>query len=423
VEIFIILVMIGAGVALAAAQSNRRKLSEAWQEAASQLRIRHNAGDLFTKPELYGRVRDCRVKITIRSKHQGNHSKRYTCYEVTYPRALPFALSLKEQTAFSGIKKFLGGQDIEVGDPTFDAFVVVRSHDSTQVREFLNPTRRLYVRRILSMHPGAEITDSQVKWDCKGAEGNCTSLANNVKRLVDFAINMTANAEDYAGKTIGDSETEAGPKRLSDDIEAVFTVEDHSQPKAYVVDSIAEPPGLVSIEAEERKFEPDNTAAFDQMQQDIEDLLETDTETPATINVPQEDQIELPSTRSLDVKDVCNDLFGSRKISYEINELFGQKYRGEAVRWTGKLSRVDAYPFDLVFGNDPGTRAEFEIAGLEGESVDSQTVMAMVQLPADRHETLSNRVGETIAFTGILVKCDSFMRILFVRDGSTEEAG
>ncbi len=409
--------MIGVGVAFAVAQSNKRKVADAWKEAASQLRIHHSAGDFLTKPELYGKVRDCRVKITLRNKSQGKHSTKYTCYEVAYPQTLPFGLSLKGQTAFSGLKKCLGGQDIEIGDPTFDNFVVVKGHDSVQTKEFLNPARRLYVRRILSMYTGAEITDSRLKWDSKGVEDNPSTLVSNVKRMVDFAVNMTIDVEDLQEEPIESPSTDSDPKRLSDDLEAVFTVSDRREPQTYVVDSIPEPPDPVTIEVEERGFEPD-AAAFDRMERDIEQLLETDTVTPIAIEVPQEDQGELPPTNSLDVHHVCRNLFGSGKISFQINETFKQNYEGLEVQWTGKLTRVDSYPFDLVFGNDPGTKAEFEVAVPEGASFGSQAVKAVVQLPTDAHEALSKRTGETTAFTGILVKCDSFMRMLFVARGT-----
>ena len=417
-EIFIILIMIGVGVAFAVAQSNKRKVADAWKEAASQLRIHHRAGDFLTKPELYGKVRDCRVKITLRNKSQGKHSTKYTCYEVSYPQVLTFGLHLKEQTAFSGLKRFLGAQDIEVGDPTFDDFVVVKSNDSVNAKEFLNPARRLYVRRILSMHAGAEITDSQVKWDSKGVEYNPSTLVSNVKRMVDFAVNMTIDVENLQEEPIESPVTDSNPKRLSDDLEAVFTVRDRGEPQTCVVDSIPEPPDSVTIEVEERGFEPD-AAAFDRMERDIEELLETDAVTPAAIEVPQEDQVELPPTSSLDVHDVCRNLFGSGNISFQINETFKQNYEGLEVQWTGKLTRVDSYPFDLVFGNDPGTKAEFAVAVPEGASFGSQALKAVVQLPTDAHEALSSRTGEMMVFAGKLVKCDSFMRVLFVGSGRT----
>ncbi len=409
--------MSGVGVAFAVAQSNKRKVADAWKEAASQLRIHHSAGDFLTKPELYGKVRDCRVKITLRNKSQGKHSTKYTCYEVAYPQTLPFGLSLKGQTAFSGLKKFLGGQDIEIGDPTFDNFVVVKGHDSVQTKEFLNPARRLYGRRILSMHTGAEITDSQLKWDSKGVEDNPSTFVSNVKRMVDFAVNMTSDIADLQEEPVESPVTDSNPKRLSDDLEAVFTVSDRGEPQTYVVDSIQEPPDPVTIEVEERGFEPD-AAAFDRMERDIEEMLETDTVTPAAIEVPQ-DEVELAPTNSLDVHDVCHNLFGSGDISFEINETFKQNYEGLEVQWTGKLTRVDSYPFDLVFGNDPGTKAEFEVAALEGESFGSQAVKAVVQLPTDAHEALSSRTGEMMVFAGKLVRCDSFMRVLFVGGGRT----
>jgi hypothetical protein len=414
-EFLIIVIMIGIGIAVATAQANKRKISDAWNEAASQLRIRHNQGDLFTKRELYGKIKQCHVKVTIRNKSQGNHSAKYTLYDVAYPQPLPFGLSLKEQTAFSGLKKFLGGQDIEVGDPKFDDFVVVKSHDSTQAKRFLHPARRLYVRRILSMHSGAEITDSNVKWDSKGAEGNSGTLVSNVKRLVDFAVNMVSEVEQQNDEPIGTG-TDTSSKRLRDDIEAVFTVRDRSEPHIYRIDSGKESVEPIHMEIEERES-TDPTDVFDRIEQDIEELLQTDSVTPDAIEVPPENRVELPPTNSPDVHDVCHNLFGAGKISFQINETFKQHYEGMEVQWAGKLMRVDCYPFDLVFGNDPGTKAEFAVAQLEGES---HLVKAVLQLPADAHEALSERTGETIVFAGTLMKCDSFMRVLFVGHGRIE---
>ena len=58
-EFLVIVIMIGIGIAVATAQSKRRKISDAWNEAASQLRLQHNQGDLFTKRELYGKIKQC----------------------------------------------------------------------------------------------------------------------------------------------------------------------------------------------------------------------------------------------------------------------------------------------------------------------------------------------------------------------------
>ncbi|UCD24570.1 MAG: hypothetical protein JSW51_01225 [Gemmatimonadota bacterium] len=416
-EIFIIVVLIGVGVALAVAQSNKRKVNEAWRQAASRLQLRHNAGDLIAWPELYGRSRGCRVKITVVSKHQGSGSKKFTRYEITYPQALPFGLSLKEQTAFSGIRRMLGGQDIATGDPTFDDFVVVKSHDSVQATQFLTPARRLSVSRVLSMHPGAEITDSQVKWDSRGAEDRSSALVNNVDRLVDFAIKLTTEA-DVLEPSPEAVVSDPIPSSQSDDLEAVFTVGERSEPQEYIIDSVPQPPDPLTLEVEERKWESGTGISFDQIEQDIEELLEADAipaEAPDTL---QDGQATAPLAGGLDVHDLCRALFGSGKISFQINELFKQDYQGLKVQWSGKLTRVDSYPFDLVFGNDPGTKAEFEVAELAGDSVGTHVIKAVVQLAPEAYDQLIVKTGQALEFSGTLVKCDSFMKSLFLADGS-----
>jgi len=420
-EIFVILLMlmVGIGVAIAVTQSNRRKVAEAWKQAASQLRIHYNAGDFLTKPELYGKVRGCRVKITTRTKNQGGGSKKFTHYEINYLQDLRFGLSLTEQTAFSGLKKFFGANDIEVGDPSFDDFVVVRSHDSARAREFLNPARRLYVRRMLSLYPGAEITDSWIKWDSRGLDNDPSALVTNVKRMVDFALNMTAEAVDEQKETVESADAGSSPIRPVDDLEAVFTVGDRSNPPTYVVDSIPSPPISVTIGVDERTEETTPTTAFEEIHQEVDEPTETDRAAPTVVAVPQEEQSGSSSTRGVDAHDVCHDLFGSGKISFQIDEIFKQNYEGLEIRWSGTLSRVDSYPFDLVFGNDPGTKAEFELAEIKGDTFRSYTVKAVVQLPAEAHDALSPRTGQTIAFAGTLLRCDSFLRLLFVADGWT----
>jgi hypothetical protein len=414
-EFLIIVAMIGIGIAVAAAQANKRKLTEAWSEAAAELRIQHNPGDLFSKPELYGKVRQCSVKVTIRTKSRGNRSAKYTHYEITYSQPLAFGLHLKEQTAFSGIKKLLGGQDIEIGDTTFDDFVVVKSHDPIQAREFLNPARRLYVRRILSMHSGAEITDSFVKWDSKGAADNPGTIVSTVKHLVDFAVTLTSGAEQPS-----DEPNATGPERVPDKLEAVFTVREPSEPQVYTIDSMPVPDAPVDLEVEERKA-IDAVDEFDRMGRDVEELLQADSMTGTDAESLEVNQLETPALGDLDVHRVCRDLFATGKASFEINELFKQRYQGSGIQWSGELMRVDHYPFDLVFGNKPGAKAELEIDQLESESFGSTSVKAVIQLPRDAREALNERIGETLAFEGTLVKCDSFMRVLFVADGRIAE--
>jgi hypothetical protein len=415
----LVLVIVGIAVAVAVTQSSKRKVSEAWRQAASQLRIHHNAGDFFTKPELYGLVQGCRVKVTIRAKNQGHATRKSTRYEVNYKQALPFGLRLTEQSAFSSLKRLLGGHDMEVGDPNFDDFVVVFGHDTARVREFLNPARRLYVRRILSLYSGAEITDSCIKWDSNGVENESQTLVSNVKRIVDFALSMEVESNEHEQhyRHPEPSSIGSGSKRTGVGLEAILHGTDGRESLEMSVDSVPTVPDPATSQLSGPDTAPEMTSESAPSEQIVEQAGGTQTVAASDPESPAVEQAGSTRSEEPTAVELCSSLFGSNMISFQIDELFSQRYAGLEVRWEGKLTRADYYPFDLVFGRDPGTKAEFEIVLMPDDSFGSRAVKAVVQLSPGAHETLRSRTGDTMDFTGTLVRCDSFTRVLFVAHG------
>jgi hypothetical protein len=413
----LVLIIVGIGVAVAVAQSSKRKVSEAWKQAASQLRIHHNAGDFFTKPELYGLVQGCRVKVTIRAKHRGHATRKSTRYEVNYKQALPFGLSLTEQSAFSSLERLLGGHDMEVGDPNFDDFVVVFGHDTARVREFLNPARRLYVRRILSLYRGAEITDSCIRWDSNGVENESRTLVSNVQRIVDFALSMAVESKERHYDHPEPTSIGSGSKRTGAGLEAILHGTDGRESLEMSVDSVPTVPDPATSQLSGPDTAPEMTSESAPSEQIVEQAGGTQTVAASDPESPAVEQAGSTRSEEPTAVELCSSLFGSNMISFQIDELFSQRYAGLEVRWEGKLTRADYYPFDLVFGRDPGTKAEFEIVLMPDDSFGSRAVKAVVQLSPGAHETLRSRTGDTMDFTGTLVRCDSFTRVLFVAHG------
>jgi hypothetical protein len=114
---------------------------------------------------------------------------------------------------------------------------------------------------------------------------------------------------------------------------------------------------------------------------------------------------------------VCEKLFASGNMSSETTQLFDQHYRDSSIRWSGTLTGVRTFTFDLVFGNEPGTRAVFEIHQVGGQSFSGRPVQAVVKFPTDSEDTLRSKVDSQVTFEGVLVSCDAFMRNLFVGGG------
>jgi hypothetical protein len=121
-----------------------------------------------------------------------------------------------------------------------------------------------------------------------------------------------------------------------------------------------------------------------------------------------------------DAKAVCEDLFDPKRMSFEVNQRFEEKYLDRPVRWSGRLRSINSYTFDLVFGDGKGTKAVFEVHEVPGV-YGGKMVQAVVQLPPEASDDLGVRTGETLTFSGRLVRCDAFMRNLFVADGKLVE--
>jgi len=103
-------------------------------------------------------------------------------------------------------------------------------------------------------------------------------------------------------------------------------------------------------------------------------------------------------------------------MTNELAGLFAERYRDQAIRWSGELLTVSRYPFDRVFGSTPGTRATFVVHQMD-TPVGRRPVQAIVQLPAGAIQQLRTAVGKLFVFEGRLVEFDSFMRSIYVGDG------
>ena len=98
--------------------------------------------------------------------------------------------------------------------------------------------------------------------------------------------------------------------------------------------------------------------------------------------------------------------------------MFDDEYDGRQIRWTGTLRRLEPYSHDRVFGDVRGTRATFDLAEIGGEFAFARTIQAIVQLPAAAAEDLRPRIGFDVEFEGRLVRCDPFVRNLYVADAA-----
>jgi len=410
----IFLAIIGVAVAaISIGISQSKKTNEAWASAAKHLELVFQPSQIFSRPRISGIHKGCSVLVTTFSKGSGKNQTTYTRFRVSYPHSLDLGLRLTRQGLLSGIGRFFGTQDIEVGDEGFDDAIVVKGRDPEHVKEFLTLSRRMRAARFLTTYQGSSIDDLKVEWERRNVERDADKIARMIERMTSLAKHMMDDrAED---KTIDKAIEARQEGRLDEALQLIHNVPDEHDADARDVHVfkgeilLATRQGQAATEAFTKvyKEEPEDHEALKMAEQASKQVE------PATTPVEAKSE--------LDVRSVCETLFAPENMSSETTELFDKHYRDSSVRWSGTLTSVRSYIFDLVFGNDPGARAVFKIHQVGGQSFSGRPVQAVVQFPADSEDMLRSKIDSQLSFDGTLVSCDAFMRNLFVGGGRIAE--
>ncbi len=400
------------GVAVAAISigiQQSKKTNEAWASVASRLQLVFQPGQLFSRPKISGIHKGCSVLVTTFSRGSGKNQTTYTRFRVSYPHSLDLGLRLTKQGLLSGIGKIFGTQDIEVGDEGFDDAIVVKGRDPERVKEFLTLSRRMRSARFLTTYQGSCIDDMKVEWERRHVERDAGKIERMIERMTSLANHMMEDrAED---KTIDKAIEARQEGRLDEALELIRDVPDEHDADARDVHVFE---GEILLATQQRQAAAEAFSKVYEEEPEDQEALKMAEQASKQVE-PATAQVETKG--ELDVKSVCETLFAPANMSSETTELFDKHYRDSSVRWSGTLTNVRTFTFDLVFGNEPGTRAVFEIQQVGGQSFSGRPVQAVVKFPRDAEDMLRSKVDSQMMFEGTLVSCDAFMRNLFIGEG------
>ena len=406
----VFLAIVGVAImAITIGVKQSKKTNEAWAAVARQLQLVFQPGQIFSRPRISGIHKGCSVLVTTFSKGSGKNQTTYTRFRVSYPHSLDLGLRLTKQGMLSGIGKFFGTQDIEVGDEGFDDAIVVKGRDPQRVKEFLTLSRRMRAARFLTTYQGSNIDDLNVEWERRHVERDSDKIVRMIERMASLANHLM---DDRAEDKVIDRAIEARQEgRLDEALQLIQEVPDEHDADARDVHVfqgeilLATRQGQAAAEAFSQvyKEEPEDQEALKMAEQAAKQVE------PVTTPVEAKSELEVGT--------VCDTLFAPENMSSEVTELFDKHYCGSSIRWSGTLTGVRTFTFDLVFGNEPGTRAVFEIHQVGGQSFSARPVQAVVQFPEDAEDLLRSKLDSQLTFEGTLVSCDAFMRNLFVGGG------
>ena len=404
--LLIVGVIVTIGVAKAGSSSGAESI---WGAAAQRLGLRLERSGVSDGPTISGTRRGLSVHIDTFRK-SGDDNRTYTRYRVNFKKSLGLGLRLTRQGPLAYVSRKLGTQDILTDDEDFDNAVVVKGRDPEEVIRFLNPSRRLRAVRFLTLYPGAVIDDTKIECETRNVARSPDQIVQTVQRMTTLAEQLTHGDEE------GADYLEALTAEVEPDGDDHSIVLDHApyHKEPFIEISDVLPPVLEVDSAPEAVETRGEVAEYPTDIASREPLAPTPTE-------QHSDEFKPEGTRfaeheSTGVRAVVQTLFAEGNTKSQTEEIFKARFKDQNVEWTGTLVNVRSFRFDLVFGDQPGTRAEFEMDQTDSATV-GRTVKAVVRCPPEAEDEIRKMVDKRVTFRGRLFQCDAFMKTLFLTDG------
>jgi len=391
-------------IAIYAAVQRTKRMRAAWQRAAGELRLAYS-GSTLGRSEMHGKLGGLAVRVDVYST--GSKNKQvWTRYRAEFPQR-GVAVRLKRQNGLSRITKFFGATDVEVGDRAFDDAFVIKAGSEEHAAQYLTMQRRTLLLRLYSLYRQVELSPDSLEIVTKGYESDPAALVTITRRLVS------------AGRTLGGLhggeervERALQQRSVGDMAAAIEALRQASPPEG---DDLEE--SLVEVELLAASGEVE--AARPKLRS-LAERLPADAEVAGLNRVLDrlEPEAPAPDQRRVEMQELLDDLFVSNRLSFETTEVFDEHYLGRRVGWRGRLKSARDYTRDLDFGRGPGTKLVVAIAEVEHDLYGMSEVDAVVSVDQGAADHIAR--GDLVSFTGHLLKADSMMRNVFVRDGTID---
>jgi len=406
-ELFIVLAIIGT-ILFFSIRSNK-KIVESWKMAAHNLHLTYSDDGVFNAGTITGRRSGHRISVSSYRQEQGKSSKEFTKYRVTYRTQIPVDFKITRQGAFHGIANFIGFQDIEVGNPSFDNRVVLRGKNAARIIEYLTPERQKKIEKMVAESSHILITNKYVEINQVGKTSSVASICHFVKKLEFFANELTESSKrSHSNKSRSHSKPIVPPLPVTQTAPPPLSKKEKQEPQT-VEPKRSEPPKVPEL-PKIPELPPLNEPNLD-----VEKAQPQSEIPPQEGNPPVEEKEPLTQEiPPLEILPLASELFGKDSSNSLLNDnVFDEKYKGKKVKGTGTLKRVDRFNYDPVFTNTSGVKALIHLCELEG-TYSKTVVLAEIKFPLEKLDELSGEIDQEIAFEGTLFAQNTLLHKLFV---------
>ncbi|MBN1570112.1 MAG: hypothetical protein JXA73_19875 [Acidobacteria bacterium] len=106
--------------------------NEIWQQLCKEIGADFVEGGFWRGNKVQARVGEWTVTLDTYTVSTDKRHVTYTRMRAPYVNTDGFRFAVYRKNIFSGIGKFFGMQDIEVGDPEFDRDFILKANDETK---------------------------------------------------------------------------------------------------------------------------------------------------------------------------------------------------------------------------------------------------------------------------------------------------
>lgn len=143
---------------------------EIWRQLAQEIGGEFVDGGFWKKDRVEARHQEWTLVLDTYAVSSGKYSIPYTRLRAPYVNQDGFRFTVYRRGLFSGIGKFFGMQDVEVGHPEFDRdFIIQGNHEEKLRALFANPTLRELIRTQPDIH--LQVMDDNGFWGGDFPEG------------------------------------------------------------------------------------------------------------------------------------------------------------------------------------------------------------------------------------------------------------
>jgi hypothetical protein len=128
---------------------------DVWRKLSEEIQAQYVPGEFWKGDKVVAEHGEWTLTLDTYTVSTGKVTVVYTRMRAPYVNPGEFRFTVYRKSVFSGIAKFFGMQDVEIGDAPFDDGFIIQATNESRVRELLANPR---LRELISRHKDIQLS-------------------------------------------------------------------------------------------------------------------------------------------------------------------------------------------------------------------------------------------------------------------------